>query len=71
MVKKIHFRISPLGEVQMDIEGALGTECDAISAPFESVLGTISDKTRKDSFFSVRDDQEITAHQDAGGKDAS
>lgn len=51
MVKKIKFTIDQDGEVQVSVEGAEGAECDAMTAPFENVLGRVSVKTRKDAFF--------------------
>lgn len=50
-MKKIRFKIGPEGEIAMDVEGTVGAECDAFTEPFESRLGTVKEKTRKDAFF--------------------
>ncbi len=51
MVKKIKFQINEEGEVSVSVEGAVGQECEAMTAPFEAALGTIAQKTYKDSFY--------------------
>lgn len=59
MVKKLKFRIDDKGEVYLDVEGTVGAECDALSAPFESSLGVLATKERKDTFFQVEELGEI------------
>ena len=51
MVKKIKFQISPTGEVNLSVEGAVGAECEALSRPFEQELGIVAKKEYKDSFY--------------------
>lgn len=51
MVKKIKFIVDENGQVSVSVEGAVGAECDQMTAPFEEALGTISKKTRKDAFY--------------------
>lgn len=51
MVKKIRFTIDALGEVKLDVEGAVGAECDRLTESFEKSLGLVGKKERKDSYF--------------------
>lgn len=51
MVGKIHFFIDEQGEVQVSVEGAQGKQCETMTAPFEEVLGDVSKRTLKDSYF--------------------
>jgi hypothetical protein len=51
MVKQIRFKISSTGEVEMDVQGAVGSECDSLTEGFEGVLGNVLSKERKDSYF--------------------
>jgi len=51
MVKKIKFQINEEGEVSVSVEGAVGNECEQMTAPFEAALGTLSQKTYKDSYY--------------------
>ncbi len=59
MVKKIRFTISADGEVKLDVQGTVGAECDALTAPFEARLGTLSSKQRKDSYFSAEEQSSV------------
>jgi len=51
MVKKMKFTVDAHGQVSVSVEGAVGAECDQMTAPFEEALGTVSKKVRKDAFF--------------------
>ncbi len=51
MVGKIRFTIDQNGEVQLNVEGAQGKACEALTEPFEQMLGVTSKKTFKDSYF--------------------
>jgi hypothetical protein len=55
MVKQLVFKISSEGEVSMEVKGVVGDECEKFSAPFESVLGEITKKELKDSYFQTQD----------------
>lgn len=50
-MKKLKFNVDEHGQVSVSVEGAVGTECDALTAPFEEALGTVSKKTRKDAYY--------------------
>jgi len=52
MAKKIKFHISSDGEVKLDVEGAVGNECEAMTKPFEEALGIVADRKHKDSYYS-------------------
>jgi len=53
MVKKVRFTIDAQGEVHLDVQGAVGGECDALTQPFEAKLGLVAAKERKDSYFAT------------------
>lgn len=53
MVKKVKFTIDANGEVKMDVEGAVGAECDKLTEAFENTLGTVARKERKDSYYAT------------------
>ncbi|MBY0371272.1 DUF2997 domain-containing protein [bacterium] len=64
MVKKIRFTIDAQGEVHLDVQGTVGAECDALTAPFEDKLGIVASKQRKDTFFSNQEQetQDVGTH---------
>ena len=51
MVKKMKFTISPDGEISISVEGAVGKECETMTAPFEALLGDVSKKTYKNEYY--------------------
>ena len=57
MVKKLKFTISPDGEVQLDVQGAVGAECDTLTEPFENKLGTVARKDRKDTYYASTENE--------------
>lgn len=50
-MKQIKFKIDAEGEVTVEVEGAVGAECDLMTEPFEERLGVISEKNRKQEYF--------------------
>lgn len=50
-MKEIKFVISADGEITIDVKGAVGAECDTLTAPFEESLGLVQSKERKPAFF--------------------
>lgn len=55
MVAKLHFQIKPDGEVEIRVEGASGNSCEALTKPFEVMLGEIKSRTYQDSYYQNRD----------------
>ena len=51
MVKKIKFKIDADGNVELDVEGAQGKECESMTEPFEKALGFTQSTTFKDSYY--------------------
>jgi hypothetical protein len=51
MVKKVRFTIDSRGEVSLDVQGAIGSECDRLTEKFEKKLGLVGNKIRKDGYF--------------------
>jgi hypothetical protein len=58
-MKKMRFTIDAQGEVQVDVEGAVGAECDSLTSPFEERLGIVARKDRKDSYFQTEESTQI------------
>jgi hypothetical protein len=56
MVKKIKFNISKTGEVNLEVLGAVGKECEKLTEDFESLLGSISNKTFKDEYYQTKEE---------------
>ncbi len=51
MVKKITFKISGDGEVNLTVDGVQGSSCEDLSRPFEDVIGKVSGRDLKDSYY--------------------
>lgn len=51
MVKKIKFVINKDGEVELNVEGATGSSCKSLTEPFEALLGEVSNRTLKDTYY--------------------
>lgn len=60
MVKKIRFKISPSGEISMDVEGAIGNECKEFTKDFEAELGEVTSTELKDSYYQESKDDQFT-----------
>lgn len=67
MVKKILFKISPDGEVQLEVQGAQGSECEAFTAPFEAMLGPIAKRELKDTYFQSEVQTDVETGTSEGG----
>jgi hypothetical protein len=65
MVKKLKFTIDANGEVQLDVQGAVGAECDKLTEPFEAQLGIVARKERKDSYYESQENE--FQHTTSGG----
>jgi hypothetical protein len=57
MVKKIKFTIDEQGEVSVSVEGATGSECEKLTAPFEALLGPVTVRQLKDSYYETNQDE--------------
>lgn len=55
MVKQIKFTVSKEGKVELEVLGGAGQECLTLTKPFEEKLGTISERSYKDSFYENTD----------------
>lgn len=56
MVKKIKFNISKTGEVNLEVLGAIGKECEEFTEDFELLLGTLSNKSFKDEYYQTQEE---------------
>lgn len=51
MKRKIKISIDKNGEIQMEVLGAVGSNCEEFTAPFEAALGMVSKKELKSSYY--------------------
>ncbi len=51
MVKKIKFTIDAQGEVQLDVQGTVGSECEQLTEAFEERLGALARRDLKDAYY--------------------
>lgn len=63
MVKKITFKISSDGEVNLAVDGVQGSSCEDLTRPFEAVIGKVSGRELKDSYYA---NNEESATQSSG-----
>lgn len=55
MGPKVIVTINPKGKVEVEVDGAKGEGCEALTEAFEARMGTVKDKTFKPERW-VRDD---------------
>lgn len=60
MVKRIKFSIDAQGEVSISVEGAVGSECKTMTEPFESILGQVTARELRDSYFETQSTNETS-----------
>lgn len=65
MSKRIHVRITPMGEITVEADGFKGQGCEAATKAFEEALGTTNKRTRKPDFW--RQSQRQQNRQQLGG----
>ena len=65
-MKEIIFKIDAEGEIQMEVQGVVGSKCDDFTAPFEKSLGVVAKKELKPQYFESED--ELNATQESQGK---
>ena len=63
MSRRIHVRISPIGEISVEAEGFKGNGCEAATKAIEDALGKPRERTRKPDFWrqsqSIRNQQQL------------
>ena len=65
MSRRIHVRVSPIGEITVEADGFQGKGCEAATQAIEQALGKPSQRTRKPDFW--RQSARGTNHQQLGG----
>lgn len=63
--RRIHVRVSPIGEITVEAEGFQGKGCEAATAAIEEALGKPRVRTRKPDFWRQTNHQQN--HQQLGG----
>jgi hypothetical protein len=51
MSRRIHVRVSPLGEITVEAEGFQGRGCEAATKAIEEALGKPRERTRKSDYW--------------------
>lgn len=51
MIRRIHVRISAIGEITVEAEGFQGKGCEAATKAIEDALGKSRNRTRKPDFW--------------------
>lgn len=51
MSRRIHVRVSPIGEITVEADGFQGNGCEAATKAIEDALGKPRDRTRKPDFW--------------------
>lgn len=64
MSRRIHVRVSAVGEIQVEAEGFKGNGCEAATKAIEDALGKPRERTRKPDFW--RQSQRHQNHQQLG-----
>ncbi len=63
MSRRIHVRISPIGDISVEAEGFKGNGCEAATKAIEEALGKPRERTRKPDFWrqsqSTRNQQQL------------
>jgi hypothetical protein len=61
--RRIHVRISPIGDISVEAEGFKGNGCEAATKAIEEALGKPRERTRKPDFWrqsqSTRNQQQL------------
>ena len=65
MSRRIHVRVSPIGEITVEADGFQGKGCEAATQAIEQALGKPRQRTRKPDFW--RQSARGTNHQQLGG----
>jgi hypothetical protein len=64
--KDIFFTIDDNGEVRIEVKGAPGADCTALTKEIEEALGIVSDRQYTGEYYQ----QEETQHVELGGGDS-
>ena len=65
MSRRIHVRVSPIGEITVEADGFQGKGCEAATKAIEEALGKPRERTRKPDFW--RQSQRGQHQQPLGG----
>ena len=67
MSRKIHVRVSPIGEITVEADGFQGNGCEAATKAIEDALGKPRERTHKPDFWRQANRQ--SNHQQLGGNE--
>jgi hypothetical protein len=49
--RRIHVRVSPIGDILVEADGFQGSGCEAATRAIEQALGTVRERTRKPDYW--------------------
>jgi Protein of unknown function (DUF2997) len=61
MAKRIEVTIDENGETTIEVHGAVGQECEALTADLEAALGKTTDRKRKREYYQRQQTQQQQA----------
>ncbi len=64
MKRELKVIIRPDGTVQLDVQGALGTSCKDFTADLESAIGSVTERTLKETYYQEATDSEELRQND-------
>ena len=64
--RRIHVRVSPIGDILVEADGFQGSGCEAATRAIEEALGTVRERTRKPDYW--RQSQRGRNQQQLGGE---
>ena len=67
MSRRIHVRISPIGEITVEADGFQGKGCEAATKAIEEALGKPRERTRKPDFWRQSQGHQNQQHLGEGG----
>ena len=67
MIRRIHVRVSPVGEIIVEAEGFQGKGCEAATKAIEDALGKPRSRVRKPDFWRQNQRQENRQQLGEGG----
>ena len=67
MNRRIHVRVSPIGEITVEADGFQGKGCEAATKAIEEALGKPRQRTRKPDFWRQSQGHQNQQHLGEGG----
>lgn len=62
--QELEISISETGEVSINVQGAKGSKCLDLTKELEDVIGTVTFREKKSSFYEQQDNEQVTVRGD-------